>query len=160
MKHTGRRGGTSVKARRHQADEARYRVQIPSREEILAALEGAGRPLDPKALYQALGIDDAEVRNALGNRLRAMIRDGQIIANRRGHYCLVGHIGLVTGIVTGHRDGYGFVTPDGGGEDIYLPPRRRDHMTAPPENLAQLCDPSTEGLTGFLGWLDRTLERL
>mgnify|MGYP002621471662 CR=1 FL=1 len=42
----------------------------------------------------------------------------------------------------------------------YLPPRRRDHMTAPPENLAQLCDPSTEGLTGFLGWLDRTLERL
>lgn len=123
MKHTGRRGGTSVKARRHQADEARYRVQIPSREEILAALEGAGRPLDPKALYQALGIDDAEVRNALGNRLRAMIRDGQIIANRRGHYCLVGHIGLVTGIVTGHRDGYGFVTPDGGGEDIYLPPR-------------------------------------
>jgi len=42
----------------------------------------------------------------------------------------------------------------------YLPPRRRDHMTAPPENLAQLCDPSTDGLSGFLGWLDRTLERL
>ena len=123
MKHSGRRGGTSVKPRQGHADEARYRVSIPSRDEVLAALETAGRPLDPKALFEALGIDDAEVRNALGNRLRAMIRDGQIIANRRGHYCLVGHIGLVTGMVTGHRDGYGFVTPDAGGDDIYLPPR-------------------------------------
>ena len=42
----------------------------------------------------------------------------------------------------------------------YLPPRRRDHLTAPPENLAALCDPSTDGLTGFLGWLDRALDRL
>jgi ribonuclease R len=123
MKHSGRRGGTSVKARQGRADEAGYRVSIPSRDQVLAALETAGRPLDPKALFDALGIDDAEVRNALGNRLRAMIRDGQIIANRRGHYCLVGHIGLVTGMVTGHRDGYGFVTPDAGGDDIYLPPR-------------------------------------
>jgi len=123
MKHSGRRGGTSVKTRQGHADEARHRVSIPSRDEVLAALETAGRPLDPKTLFDALGIDDAEVRNALGNRLRAMIRDGQIIANRRGHYCLVGHIGLVTGMVTGHRDGYGFVTPDLGGDDIYLPPR-------------------------------------
>jgi ribonuclease R len=123
MKHSGRRGGTSVKARRSESDGARHRVSIPSREQILAALESAGRPLEPKALFGALGIDSAEVRDALGNRLRAMIRDGQIIANRRGHYCLVGHIGLVTGVVTGHRDGYGFVTPDAGGDDIYLPPR-------------------------------------
>jgi ribonuclease R len=123
MKHSGRRGGTSVKARRGESDGARHRVSIPSREQILAALEAAGRPLEPKALFGALGIDSPEVRDALGNRLRAMIRDGQIIANRRGHYCLVGHIGLVTGIVTGHRDGYGFVTPDAGGDDIYLPPR-------------------------------------
>jgi len=123
MKHQGRRGGTSVKPRRSGSDETRYRVAIPSREEVLAALESAGRPLEPKALFAALGSDDPEVRSALGNRLRAMIRDGQIIANRRGHYCLVGHIGLVAGIVTGHRDGYGFVTPDAGGDDIYLPPR-------------------------------------
>lgn len=123
MKHSGRRGGTSSKARRGESDAPRHRVSIPSREQVLAALEEAGRPLEPKALFNALRIDDAEVRGALGNRLRAMIRDGQIIANRRGQYCLVGHIGLVTGIVTGHRDGYGFVTPDAGGDDIYLSPR-------------------------------------
>jgi ribonuclease R len=123
MKHSPRRGGTSVRTRRDEAEASRHQVSIPSREQVLAALESAGRPLEPKALFNALDVDEAEVRSALGNRLRAMIRDGQIIANRRGHYCLVGHIGLVTGIVTGHRDGYGFVTPDAAGEDIYLSPR-------------------------------------
>ncbi|HUG98312.1 MAG TPA: ribonuclease R [Gammaproteobacteria bacterium] len=123
MKHSGRRGGTFTKARRGESGGPQHRVSIPSREQVLAALEEAGRPLEPKALFNALRIEDAEVRGALGNRLRAMIRDGQIIANRRGQYCLVGHIGLVTGIVTGHRDGYGFVAPDAGGDDIYLSPR-------------------------------------
>jgi ribonuclease R len=123
MKRSGRRGGTPGRPRHGEHAGARHRVQIPSREEVLAALEAAGRPLEPQALFDALRVDAAEVRSALGNRLRAMVRDGQIIANRRGHYCLVDHIGLVTGIVTGHRDGYGFVTPDAGGDDIYLSPR-------------------------------------
>jgi ribonuclease R len=123
MKQSARRGGTPGRPRRREADGPRHSVTIPSRDEVLAALEEAGRPLDPKALFKQLGVDDEERRAALGNRLRAMIRDGQIIANRRGQYCLVGHIGLVTGIVTGHRDGYGFVAPDAGGDDIYLPPR-------------------------------------
>ena len=123
MKHSGRRGGTPRNARRGDAEGPRYSFDIPAREDVLKALEGAGRPLDPKALFDALGISEPEVRGALGNRLRAMIRDGQIIANRRGDYCLVGQIGLITGIVSGHRDGYGFVTPDAGGEDIYLSSR-------------------------------------
>lgn len=31
---------------------------------------------------------------------------------------------IVQGIVRGHRDGHGFVTPDDGGPDIYLPPQQ------------------------------------
>ncbi len=42
----------------------------------------------------------------------------------------------------------------------YLPPRPRDTLLEPPANLATLCDPSTEGLTGFLSWIDRTLARI
>ncbi|MGP9790350.1 4Fe-4S dicluster domain-containing protein [Roseinatronobacter sp. NSM] len=40
----------------------------------------------------------------------------------------------------------------------YLPPRGRDTLQAP--DLASLCDPGTGSATGFLGWLDRALERL
>ena len=42
----------------------------------------------------------------------------------------------------------------------YLPPRPRDRLPEPPANLAALCEPSTEGLKGFLGWIDRTLDRI
>ena len=53
-----------------------------------------------------------------------MIRDGQIILNRRGDYCLVARLDVITGRVIAHRDGYGFVVPDEGDEDIYLAPRQ------------------------------------
>ncbi|OYV36851.1 MAG: hypothetical protein B7Z83_05580, partial [Thiomonas sp. 20-64-5] len=31
---------------------------------------------------------------------------------------------IVEGIVRGHRDGHGFVTPDDGGPDVFLPPQQ------------------------------------
>ncbi len=43
----------------------------------------------------------------------------------------------------------------------YLPPRGRDGCDSAPEtggvNLADLAEPETKG---FLGWLDRALERI
>ncbi len=49
-----------------------------------------------------------------------MVRDGQIIRNRRGGYGLVDKMDLVPGKVIGHADGFGFLVPDAGGEDIFL----------------------------------------
>ncbi|KPQ08386.1 MAG: Fe-S-cluster-containing hydrogenase components 1 [Rhodobacteraceae bacterium HLUCCA12] len=42
----------------------------------------------------------------------------------------------------------------------YLPPRPRDQLREPPEQLAALCEPTTDGLSGFLGWIDRTLGKI
>ncbi|HUL82531.1 MAG TPA: ribonuclease R, partial [Gammaproteobacteria bacterium] len=53
----------------------------------------------------------------------AMVRDGQLLFNRAREYCLVRHLDLVTGKVQAHRDGFGFLTPDEGGDDIYLSAR-------------------------------------
>jgi sulfite dehydrogenase (quinone) subunit SoeB len=52
--------------------------------------------------------------------------------------------------------------PDMGTKPVnkYLPPRPRDTLPEAPANLAALCEPTTEGLGGFLGWIDRTLARL
>jgi ribonuclease R len=53
-----------------------------------------------------------------------MVRKGQVIENRRGEFCLTAKLDLVTGIVSGHRDGFGFVVRDDGEpEDIYLSAR-------------------------------------
>ncbi len=100
----------------------RYAHPIPSREAILALLEEHGSLLRPDAIEEALGLDDAERREALDKRLRAMLRDGQLLESRRGGLAPAGRIGLIAGTVLANADGYGFLRPDEGGEDLYLSP--------------------------------------
>lgn len=109
----------------HRAREAKkYSNPIPSREFILDTLAEAGVPLTFDEITTALAIrDDGEVV-ALQRRLGAMVRDGQLVRNRRDAYCLVDNQDLIAGRVIGHRDGFGFVRPDDGGDDIYLYPRQ------------------------------------
>ncbi|MEJ2514673.1 MAG: ribonuclease R [Gammaproteobacteria bacterium] len=118
-----RRGGVQRRRSGKGRSDARESVEIPSRDDVLDVMEAAGKPLSASAIFDLLDVNGEAERNALSGRLRAMIRDGQLITNRRGQYCLVGHTAVITGTVTGHRDGYGFVAPDAGGDDIYLPPR-------------------------------------
>lgn len=56
------------------------------------------------------------------------------------------------------REGFDLM-PEQGTQPVnkYLPPRERDSLDMP--DLASLCDPAPEA-TGFLGWLDRALEKL
>ncbi len=60
---------------------------------------------------------------ALERRLGAMVRDGQLLRNRREAFCLVNKRDLVAGRVIGHPDGFGFVKPEDGGDDLYLYPK-------------------------------------
>lgn len=94
--------------------------KLPEREAIMEFLREAGRPLKRKQFAEAFVIHDSEMRYALGRRLKAMERDGQLIRNRRGSYGLVEKMDLIKGRVIGHPDGYGFVVPDEGGKDLFL----------------------------------------
>ena len=38
-----------------------------------------------------------------------MVRDGQLMSNRRGSYALVEELELVRGSVRGHKEGYGYL---------------------------------------------------
>jgi ribonuclease R len=57
----------------------------------------------------------------LRRRLEALRTAGQLLVNRQGEYCLSDKLDVVPGTVTAHRDGFGFLVPDGGGDDVYLP---------------------------------------
>src|SRR5512134_600874 len=105
------------------AGEPRYQHKIPSRDQILAGMEQAGQPLALEALAPRFGIRTEQHRRALENRLRAMVRDGQMLRNRADEYCLTGHLDVVTGTVLAHRDGFGFLRPDDGSGDLYLAAR-------------------------------------
>ncbi|CAN0132725.1 unnamed protein product, partial [Chrysoparadoxa australica] len=67
--------------------------------------------------------DEAQ-REAFEHRLRAMLRDGQLVENRKGALGSIRRMDLVRGRVQGHRDGFGFLIPDEGGEDVFLNPRQ------------------------------------
>ncbi|HHH35789.1 MAG TPA: ribonuclease R [Gammaproteobacteria bacterium] len=123
-----RKGGVreagSAKADPWAEREARkYERPIKSREYIMEYLAAIDRLLSLDELAEALGIEDEAGREALSRRLGAMVRDGQLVRNRRGAYGLPGKMDLVRGRVVGHPDGFGFLVPDDGGQDLYLSPR-------------------------------------
>ncbi len=98
-----------------------YQFSIPERKEILKYLKKEGRPCSLKHIARDLKMKNQAQRGALSNRLRAMVRDGQLIRNRRDGYGLIEKMDLIAGKVIGHTDGYGFVVPDSGeGGDLYF----------------------------------------
>ncbi len=105
-------------------EAGRYQHPIPSREFILEVLGRLGVPINFADLADELELSRHRDRQALGKRLKAMSRDGQILVNRRQEYCLLKRMPLITGRVIAHRDGFGFVRPDAEGEDIYLGARQ------------------------------------
>ncbi|HYF59588.1 MAG TPA: VacB/RNase II family 3'-5' exoribonuclease, partial [Burkholderiaceae bacterium] len=94
----------------------------PTREEILEALRTADAPLTPADLGKRLGVPTRHF-DALEQRILAMERDGQLLPNRKGVLLLASRLDLVAGRIVGHRDGFGFLVPDAGGPDLFLPPR-------------------------------------
>ncbi|KIF82198.1 ribonuclease R [Noviherbaspirillum autotrophicum] len=97
-----------------------FSYTIPSREEILGILRTAAEPQDAHALAAALAVKPNEM-DGLMRRLNAMERDGQIKPNRSGQYQLTHHANFIEGRVSSHREGYGFLMPDEGGDDVFLP---------------------------------------
>ncbi|HEX2237958.1 MAG TPA: ribonuclease R [Gammaproteobacteria bacterium] len=104
--------------------EARkYARPVPSRELILSIMSEQPGPLDLSELLECLQVVAPEDIDALTRRLKAMERDGQIVRNRRGGYLPVDESDLIRGRVIGHPDGFGFLVPDEGHEDLFLSPR-------------------------------------
>jgi ribonuclease R len=75
-------------------------------------------------LAEILGLNTEESEEALRRRLNAMERDGQLVRNRRGAFCLVNERDLIAGRIIAHPDGFGFLHPDQGGKDLFLSPRQ------------------------------------
>ncbi len=94
----------------------------PTREEILDALRAADTPQTPQELALRLQVPPRHF-DALNQRILSMERDGQLLPNRKGVLLLAARLDLVAGRILGHRDGFGFLLPDAGGPDIFLPPR-------------------------------------
>ncbi|MGV6808169.1 MAG: ribonuclease R [bacterium] len=147
-----------------QREAERYERPIPSREFLIDYLESSSGPMTHPDLCQALGLDDPELADALAKRLRAMARDGQIVRNRRDAYGPLDKMNLIKGRVSGHPEGFGFVIPQGGGEDLFLNSRQmrrvmdgdtvlvriaaRDRKGRPEGSIVEVVERGTSRLVG------------
>ncbi|MBN2606224.1 MAG: ribonuclease R [Thiotrichales bacterium] len=101
-------------------EASKYDNPIPSREFIIEMLENEQKPMRIKQIADSLEVDDEERFEALSRRLKAMVRDGQLLRNRRGAFGLIQKMDLIKGKVLGHPNGFGFVEPEDGGSDLFL----------------------------------------
>jgi hypothetical protein len=110
---------------------------------------------------RTLGIHGDE-RDALQQSLDQLVSEGQLVEQRRGHYAVPGaDPELLTGRLTLHRDGYGFVIPDrpvpGMEGDIYIPRSSAVDAMHGDRVLVRLGRIQQDGRTE--GRIDRVLRR-
>ena len=96
------------------------RVAIPERTQIATAVAS-----DPGLTYgmiaKRLGIDRIAAE-AMGRRVDAMLRDGELIMKAGGKFHPGREPKAESGVVSRHRDGFGFIATEGGGDDLFVPP--------------------------------------
>ena len=97
-----------------------YQHGVPSRKKILAMIERAGQPQDFEELALRFSVATATAKNGLKRRLKLMVKDRQLVLNKKLQYDTTKGPDLVTGKVIAHRDGFGFLVPDDGSEDVYI----------------------------------------
>jgi ribonuclease R len=106
------------------AEQGRYEDPVPSRTLILETLKGHPGPLNVDELIGQFELTKLNQQSAFEKRLMAMVRDGQLVQNRKGAYGPVTQMNVIPGVVQAHRDGFGFLIRDEGGPDIFMPPRQ------------------------------------
>jgi ribonuclease R len=123
----------------------KYENPIPSREYILDLLDSAAEPITHPQMCEILNLSDEDQVEALRRRLIAMARDGQLISNRKDAYLRLDKIDVIRGRVQGHKDGYGFVIPANGGDDVYLHNRQMRRVFDGDEVLVRMSGEQYRG---------------
>ncbi len=88
----------------------------------------SSRPMSFRDITRAFGVT-RDARDEVKAVLRALVADGSVVKIRGGRYAYGARLNLVTGILTCHPDGFGFVVPEKSPEepdteDIFINPRR------------------------------------
>ena len=113
------------KKNREKSAPQRASVSESYGEEILRALEHASAPLTLAELRAGLAVQGrgGELRRAAFNAaLGELERNGRVVKNRAGSFLAARRIDVIAGRIEGHRDGHGFLVPDDGGAQVFLPP--------------------------------------
>ena len=116
-KHAIKRSGR-VRDPEASQEAKKYDNPVASRTLILKTIKKAGT-MTQSSVFKALQVREDQ-EEGVSRRLGAMVRDGQLVKNRRGGYLPVDENHFIKGHVLAHAEGYGFLVPDEGGDDLFL----------------------------------------
>lgn len=102
-------------------EKDQYSHPVPSREYIMKYMDELDRPVSFEELLEAFELKQEEELEGLRRRLIAMQRDGQIMRNRRENFALIAKLPLIKGRIQANRDGSGYLIPENGEPDVFLP---------------------------------------
>lgn len=123
---------------------AKYEQPLPSREYVLQVVEDQGKPVSFEQLCVLLDIHKLEAE-IFQRRLGAMEREAQLMRNRKGAYILPERASLIAGRIEGHADGYGFLVPDDGGDDLFLDAKQMSKVLHRDRALARVIGLDRKG---------------
>lgn len=91
------------------------------KERILAYIKSENYiPMKRKDLRVMMDVP-AEDRPAFEELLQQLIDEGHVFETRKGKLASPKNLQMATGTFIGHARGFGFVTPEEGGEDVFIP---------------------------------------
>ena len=127
-----------------QREVGKYEQPLPSREYVLQVVEDQGKPVSFEELCVLLDINKHEYE-MFQRRLGAMEREAQLMRNRKGAYIVPERASLIAGRIEGHADGYGFLVPDDGGDDLFLDAKQMSKVLHRDRALARVIGLDRKG---------------
>ena len=139
------------------ADNAgKERVMKKTHKDILRFVSSAAAPVPFREIMAAFRVSKAERRHLIA-LVDELVERGDLVKLKGNRYAPLDRMAVVTGRISLHRDGYGFFSPDGGGEDLYIPARHLRESMQGDRVEACVLPPRHDGKRE--GRILRTIER-